>query len=102
VPYLYIWLPLWGAFMLLGKMNLPDKLKTPIYMLTSGFHGLIFGILYAPLQALLFGLNFYGMVAWIIAGIPFDIIHAIGNAVSGILIAALAALLKKLNNREIV
>ena len=102
IPYLYIWLPLWGAFMILGKLNLPKKLQTPIYMLASGFHGLIFGVLYAPMQALLFGLNFQGMIAWIIAGIPFDVIHAIGNVVSGILIVTLSSLLKKLNRGAIV
>jgi len=101
VPYLYIWLPLWCAFMILGKANLSKKIKTPIYMLASGLHGLLFGVLYAPLQALMFGLNFQGMITWIIAGLPFDVIHAIGNTATGILIEPLSALLKRLNNREI-
>ena len=101
VPYLYVWIPLWGAFMLLGRLNIPKKAQTPIYMLVCGLHGLLFGVLYAPMQAILFGLSLQGMIAWIIAGIPFDIIHAIGNAASGVLIVTLSTLLKKLNANQI-
>ncbi|MDR2572455.1 MAG: hypothetical protein LBD23_19465 [Oscillospiraceae bacterium] len=97
IPYLYIWLPLWGMFMLAGRFQLPVKVKVPLYMLLCALHGLSFGILYAPLQAWLFGLSFQGMVAWIIAGIPFDITHAINNFAMGALIVPLSELLKKLN-----
>ncbi|MCL1935477.1 MAG: hypothetical protein FWF57_03760 [Defluviitaleaceae bacterium] len=99
LPYLYIWLPLWCAFMFLGKLNIPKKLRTPIYMFTSGFYGLIFGILYVPLPILMFGLNFEGTITWIIAGIPFDLIHGIGNAISGILILTLSNFLNRLNEK---
>jgi len=99
IPYLYIWIPLWGIFMLVGKFNFSNKIKIPLYMILCSLHGLTFGILYAPLQAWLFGLNFQGMIAWIIAGLPFDTIHAIGNLAAGILILPLSELLKKLNKQ---
>ena len=102
VPYLYIWLPIWGMFMLIGKADFPVKIKVPVYMILCALHGLSFGILYAPLQAWLFGLSFNGMVAWIIAGFPFDVIHAAGNFAAGILIVPLSELLKKLNNQMLV
>jgi len=97
VPYLYIWLPIWGAFMLIGKVQLPVKLKVPVYMALCAMHGLFFGIMYAPFQAWLFGLSFQGLIAWVIAGIPFDVVHAISNLAAGILILPLSELLKKLN-----
>ena len=99
IPYLYIWLPIWGMFMLIGRLNKSAKIKVPVYMTLCALHGLLFGILYAPLQAWIFGLNFQGMIAWIIAGIPFDVIHAVSNFALGILIIPLSELLKKLNSQ---
>ena len=100
VPYIYIWLPLWGLFMLVGMFKLPVKAKVPIYMVLCALHGLSFGILYAPFQAWVFGLSFQGMVAWIIAGIPFDVTHAISNLAAGILIVPLSELLIRLSGHS--
>jgi len=98
IPYLYVWLPLWALFMLIGSFkNIPVKIKIPLFMLLCALHGLSFGALYAPFQAWLFGLSFNAMLAWIVAGLPFDVIHAIGNLAAGILIVPLAELLKKLD-----
>lgn len=77
-PYLYLWPLLWGAAMLIPK-RMPDKIAVPVYMVLAGLHGLLYGTLYAPFQALAFGLDFDGMVAWIIAGLPFDLIHGASN-----------------------
>lgn len=85
IPYLYIWTILWGAVMLLPQ-NMPKKLKPIVYMSVCAAHGFLFGILYAPVQAVLFGLNFRGMAAWIAAGLPFDLIHGVSNFFCGILI----------------
>jgi energy-coupling factor transport system substrate-specific component len=52
--------------------------------------------LYAPAQALLYGLNFQQTIAWIITGLPWDCIHAIGNLASGILILPLVQVLRRL------
>ncbi len=82
VPYLYIWAVLWGAVMLLPR-RLP-KLAAPfVYAAVCGLHGLLFGVLYAPSQALFFGLSFKATVAWIVAGLPFDAIHAVSNFIGG-------------------
>jgi len=101
IPYLFVWLPLWGMFMIAGKFNLPIKIKVPLYMVLCALHGLAFGTLYAPFSAWLFGIpfSFQTMLAWIISGIPFDIAHAIGNLIAGTLILPLSELLKKLDTQ---
>lgn len=97
VPYLYIWTILWAVTMLLPK-NMSKKTAVPVYAFVCALHGLLFGTLYAPAQALMFGLDFRAMVAWIIAGLPFDLIHAAGNLAAGFLIVPLAAALKKIHS----
>lgn len=94
IPYLYIWAILWAMVMLLPR-NMKPKIAVPVYMIVSGLHGLLYGTLYAPAQAILFGLDFKGMIAWIIAGLPFDAIHALGNVVLGVLIMPIVTALKK-------
>ncbi len=94
VPYLYIWTILWGATMLLPK-NMPKKAKPFIYSGLCGLHGFLYGILYAPAQALFFGLSFEATVAWVVAGFPFDLIHGISNILCGLLICPIIAVLKK-------
>jgi energy-coupling factor transport system substrate-specific component len=70
-------------------------------MILCALHGLSFGTLYAPAHALMFGLSFQGMIAWIIAGLPFDLIHAAGNLAAGTMIVPLAALLKRLDKKPV-
>ena len=82
-PHLYLWLLLWGAIMLLPK-KMPDKIAALVYMILAGLHGLLYGTLYAPFQALAFGLDLNGMISWIIAGLPFDLIHGISNFLVGL------------------
>ena len=95
IPYLYIWTVLWGMVMLLPK-RMPKPVQVVVYAVISALHGFAFGALYAPAQALLFGLSFKGMVAWIVAGLPFDMIHGISNLVCGVLIVPLIMILKSL------
>lgn len=95
LPYLYIWTVLWGAVMLLPK-KIPAKVQPIVYMVVCAAHGFLFGTLYAPAQALLFGLSFKGMIAWIIAGLPWDMVHGISNFCCGVLIVPLSKLLKRL------
>ena len=98
-PYLYIWTILWAIAMLLPR-KMPRKVAFVVYPLVCGIHGLLFGILYAPVQALMFGLNFKQMLAWIAAGLPFDVIHGIGNFAAGFLILPLTDQLRKMIRRE--
>ena len=94
IPYLYIWTVLWVMVMLLPK-NMNPKVAAPVYMIVSGLHGILYGTLYAPAQALLFGLDFKGMLAWIAAGFSFDVMHCVGNVILGILIIPIANALRK-------
>ena len=93
IPYLYIWTVLWGAVMLLPK-NIPERARPIIYMTVCALHGFLFGTLYAPAQALLFGLDFKGMIAWIAAGLPWDFVHGVSNFICGTLICPVIAVLK--------
>lgn len=95
IPYLYIWTVLWGVTMLLPR-RIPRKLKYVIYPAVCCLHGLAYGILYAPAQALMFGMNFEQTVAWIIAGLPWDLIHGVGNLFAGLLIVPLSELIDRL------
>lgn len=92
IPYLYLWTVLWGVTMLLPK-NTPRF----VYILVCGAHGFLYGTLYAPAQAIMFGLSFKGMIAWIVAGLPYDCVHGIGNLCVGILITPIVTLLRKLD-----
>lgn len=94
IPYLYIWAVLWGAVMLLPK-NLPQKAKPIVYAVICSLHGFLYGTLYAPAQAVMFGLDFKGMIAWIVAGLPYDAIHGVSNLICGaLLIVPIISILK--------
>jgi energy-coupling factor transport system substrate-specific component len=94
IPYLYIWTVLWAVTMLLPK-KMNTKIAVPVYAVVCALHGLCYGILYAPAQAIMFGLNFKGMLMWIATGFYFDVIHGIGNFALGFLIVPLAEALQK-------
>ncbi len=96
VPYLYLWTILWGATMLLPR-NMPRKVAVPVYMVVCALHGLLFGILYAPFQALAFHLGWKGTIAWIVYGFPMDIVHGVSNFVAGALILPLSELIRKID-----
>lgn len=95
VPNLYIWTVLWAVTMLLPK-KMPKAAACVVYPIICCLHGLLYGVLYAPAQALFFGLNLKGTIAWIIAGLPFDLLHGIGNLLAGLLIYPISTLLKKI------
>ena len=95
VPYLYIWTILWGATMLLPK-NMPKAVACVVYPIICALHGLCFGILYAPVQALMVGFTFEETLAWIAAGFTFDVIHTVGNFAVGLLIYPVSEALKRL------
>ena len=98
IPYLYIWTILWGITMLLPqKMSI--KVKTIVYPLICSLHGFAYGTLYAPAQALMFGFNLEQTIAWIVSGLPFDMIHGISTFAVGFMILPLVNLLNKLNKQ---
>lgn len=94
VPYIYIWPILW-AVLLLVKENTKSKKKVVLYTVITTLHGLLFGVLYAPMQALMFGFNFKQTVAWVVAGLPFDALHAGGNLLLCLIVLPFTKVLKK-------
>ena len=97
VPYLYLWTILWAVAMLLPQ-KMPAKISPLVYMVVNACHGFLFGTLYAPAQAIMFGLSFQGMLAWIVAGLPWDFVHGVSNFFCGILIVPIITILRKLEN----
>lgn len=93
-PYLYIWTVLWGAGMLLPK-EMPKKVAPVVYMAVCALHGFLYGTLYSPYQALMFHLDFKGMVSWIIAGLPYDAIHGVSNFFCALLVVPLITVMKQ-------
>ncbi len=98
VPYLYIWTVLWGMAMLIPR-RMPSTWGHIVYPIVCGVHGFAYGTLYAPAQAVMFGLDFNQTLIWIAAGLQFDVIHGVSNIFAGLLITPLALLLKKLLQR---
>ena len=99
IPYLYIWTILWAVTMILPR-NMSKRAKHIVYPIVCCLHGLLFGTLYAPAQAIMMGMNFKSTIAWIIAGLPWDAIHGAGNLVFGTLVYPLSELLRKLTKDE--
>ena len=98
VPYLYVWTVLWVFAMLIPR-KIPKVAAGIIYPILCSLHGFAFGILYAPGQALMYGLDFKGMLAWIVAGIGFDITMGISNIFAGLLVLPFSKLLAKLSKK---
>lgn len=99
LPYLYVWTILWGVTMFLPK-KMPKKIKPIVYMIINACHGFLFGVLYAPVQAIVFGLSLEGTIAWIIAGLPWDFLHGVSNFFCGTLIVPIVYILKKLESNH--
>jgi len=98
IPYLYVWTILWGMVMLLPK-NMKPRIAIIVYSLICGLHGILFGVLYAPAQALLFGFTLEQTFAWIAYGLPYDAMHCAGNIVFSLLSSPLITLLRRLEGR---
>ncbi len=96
LPYLYIWTVLWGAVMLLPK-NMKPQTAAVVYALVCACHGFLYGVLYAPAQALIFGLSWEGMLAWIASGFTFDLIHGFSNLVCGVMIMPLVRVVQRMD-----
>ena len=102
VPYLYIWTILWAGVMLIPK-KLPFTVRVVLYCAVCALHGFLYGTLYAPFQALAFGMNLQATISWIIAGLPFDMIHGVSNlCCSAVLVAPILKVLEKMDKRKVV
>ena len=94
MPYVYLWPILWGMAMLIPA-RLPLKKAKFIYPAVGFLHGILFGTLYAPAQMLFFGFSFKQTIAWIITGLPWDLVHGLGNFTACLMIPLLAPPLNK-------
>ena len=92
--------PLIWLCTLLLPQNLPRWGAQLCYTLMCTLFGLLFGVLYAPWQAILFGLSFEKTLAWIAAGFAFDVTHALGNFAASFLIFPILNLLRKINQSK--
>lgn len=97
IPYWYLW-PILFLVALALPRKMPPKIAVPVYMIVCALHGLCYGTLYAPFQAIAFGLSLKGTLAWIASGFPWDCVHAAGNLCFGALVYPLSRLLLKLEN----
>ena len=97
IPYLYVWTVLWAMVMILPQ-NIPEKFRPVVYMTVCALHGFCFGLLYSPFQAIVLGLNYKATIAWIVSGLPFDMVHGISNFFCGMLIVPLINTLKKIEH----
>lgn len=96
VPYLYVWTVLWGVTMLLPK-KLPPKWGVPVYAGVCAIFGVVYGTLWAPFHVLAYANGDWNkMLPWIVSGLPWDGIHALGNLALGTLIVPLTTLLRSL------
>ena len=72
IMYLYIWTILWGISMIFHRND-----SSIAWAVINGAYGLCFGALCSITQGILFGIG--SGFAYLISGIPFDIVHCIGN-----------------------
>ena len=93
IPHLYVWTILWAVVMLLPQKMFPKKASW-MYMIVCALHGMLYGILYAPSQAILYGLSFKATISWIIAGFPFDVIHGASNFFCAVLVVPIVKTLR--------
>lgn len=93
IPHLYVWTVLWAVVMFLPQ-KMSSKMVPWVYMSVCALHGLLYGVLYAPSQAILYGLSFKATISWIIAGFPFDVIHGISNFFCALLVMPIVKTLR--------
>ena len=80
INYLYVWL------ILLLLAQAMRRLQNPLWWAgLSGLFGLAFGLLCSPVYMVTMNSVSYG-IRWWLAGLPFDITHAIGNFVIAVVL----------------
>ena len=101
IPYLYIWTVLWALIMLIPK-SLNTYVTAILITVACALHGICFGIMYAPFQCLLyFKGNFDMMIPWVISGLPYDVVHMLGNIAASAVAVPLIKLLCSLEGKPV-
>ena len=72
--YLYIWIILYAVVRLLARWG-----SYPLWIIVAAVYGMLFGLLCSLVYLFIGGWNM--ALSWFISGIPFDIMHGIGNAI---------------------
>ncbi len=99
-PNLYIWTVLWLAIMLIPR-NINEVSAGILITVLTTLHGIGFGLLYMPYQCYVFFKGDWSFAyIWLLNGLPFDTMHAIGNFVSSLLTIPFVMLLSKLSNYQ--
>lgn len=99
IPHMYLWTVLWAVAMMLPR-KMPKTVAPIVYMVVCACHGFLYGTLYAPAQAMLYGLSFEKMLAWIASGLAFDVVHGVSNFFCGIMIVPIASALSYVEKRS--
>ena len=99
MSYLYVWAILWAITMLLPR-RMPHSVAGVVYPVICSLHGLAFGALCAPVQAIMLKFTIGQMLTWIAMGFPFDVTHAIGNFCFGLLILPLTLVIARLRKNS--
>ena len=99
-PNLYIWTVLWLLIMLIPR-NINEVAAGILITVLTTLHGIGFGLLYMPYQCYVFFKGDWSFAyIWLLNGLPFDMMHAVGNFVSSLLSLPLVMLLCKLGNYQ--
>ena len=99
ISYLYVWAVLWGITMLIPR-KWPAGVLSVIYPIVCALHGLFFGALCAPVEAIVYKFSLNQLLTYIAMGLRFDVSHAIGNFCFGLLILPLVIVLEKLKKNS--
>jgi len=101
IHHLYVWTILWGVTMLLPR-KMTKALAVIVYCTVCLLHGLLYGVMCSPIEALVHGFDLRETLAWIAYGSYFDVLHGIGNTVAALLVLPLSELLIKLEKKSYV
>ena len=92
-PNLYIWTVLWLLIMLIPR-NINEIAAGILITVLATLHGIGFGLLYMPYQCFVFFKGDWNFAyIWLLNGLPFDAMHALGNFTSSLLCIPLVRLL---------
>ena len=107
LSYLYIWAFAWALFMLIPKNISLTKIGICSTILCA-IHGILYGTLTIPSWAIWIvktsnaKITLTTLITYVIAGIPFDVLHMIGNIALSILIIPLYKTLIRLEKSRTI
>ena len=79
----------------------PRAAAIAVFSVICGLHGFLYGVLYVPVEALAYDLDLKEVVLWLIKGIPFDVLHGVGNLVFGCFVYPLSETVNKIMKKQL-